>query len=71
VSWCSAGMIVSALCSCKFQAGCLQFAWQLVGFQDMEVRHTRPCKIQTQNWQVFSTELWGDKTSQSQSRLKE
>ena len=57
--------------SCKFQPGCLQFAWQLVGFQDIEVRHTRPCKSQTQNWQVFSTELWGDKTSQSQLRLKE
>ena len=59
-----------SVCSCKFQPGCLQFAWQLVGFQEMKVKHTRPCKIQTQNWQVFSTELWGDKTSQSQSRLK-
>ena len=57
--------------SYKFQPGCLQLAWQLVGFQEMEVKHTRPCKIQTQNWQVFSAEFWGDKTSQSQPKLEE
>lgn len=40
--------------------GCLElFAWQLVGFPELELKHARPHEPQAQHWQVSSNAFAG------------